>query len=71
MRPQSTFNDLIKPPVFLRPTVLGGDYEALPQGVADERTRLLAEEHLDETARLPADIGTSGYDVLPPPERGS
>ncbi|KAH7096102.1 hypothetical protein BKA62DRAFT_720689 [Auriculariales sp. MPI-PUGE-AT-0066] len=66
----STFNDLVKPPTFLRPTIRDADNEALPRATADERTRLLAEDSLDETSRLPADLGTTGYDVLPPPQQG-
>ncbi|KZV91081.1 hypothetical protein EXIGLDRAFT_710613 [Exidia glandulosa HHB12029] len=71
-----TFNNLLSPPKFLRPPPLEPYvYEPLPtEGTAadaDERTRLLAQEHLDETARLPADLGTSGYDVVPPPERSN
>jgi hypothetical protein len=37
---------------------------------ADERRALLAEQHLGQTAALPVDLGTSGYDVVPPPARG-
>jgi len=66
------FNDLYEPPNFLKPTVVPGialDGEA-GIGGADERRALLAERHLDETAALPADLGTGGYDVVPPPARG-
>ena len=36
------------------------------QGEAVEEERaLLREEALEETAVLPADLGTSGYDVVP------
>ena len=31
---------------------------------AEEERALLAEESLEETATLPADLGASGYDVL-------
>jgi len=34
---------------------------------SEEERGLLSERHLDETAALPADLGTSGYDVVPPP----
>ncbi|EJD53045.1 hypothetical protein AURDEDRAFT_110836 [Auricularia subglabra TFB-10046 SS5] len=63
-----TFNNLVQPPKFLRPPQ--DAYEPVPTEDPNERTRLLAEEHLDETARLPADLGQSGYDVVPPPQRG-
>lgn len=45
---------------------------ASPSAVlAEEESRhLLAEHALDETAALPADLGQSGFDVVPPPERG-
>jgi len=62
------FNDLVAPPKILRPSSAPG-YMALPQSEEDaEAARAaLAEEHLDETAGLPAQLGQSGYDVLPPP----
>lgn len=31
----------------------------------DEERALLREEALEETATLPADLGASGYDVVP------
>jgi hypothetical protein len=34
-------------------------------GMDDEDATLLSTDALDETARLPADLGTSGYDVVP------
>jgi hypothetical protein len=33
--------------------------------VDEERDGLLAPSTLDETATLPADLGQSGYDVIP------
>jgi hypothetical protein len=53
------FNNLVNPPKFLRP-------RAPEPGPLDERRALLAHEALDETAVLPADLGQSGYDVVPP-----
>ena len=52
------FNMLVNPPRFLRPR----EQEAV---TADETRALLAREALDETAALPADLGQSGYDVVP------
>ncbi|KIJ43952.1 hypothetical protein M422DRAFT_779491 [Sphaerobolus stellatus SS14] len=54
------FNNLINPPKIIRPAV-----EAI-----EERGALLREDVLEETAALPADLGASGYDVVPPPTRG-
>ena len=69
---QFVFNDLYEPPNFLKPTVVPGIALGGEAGIggADERRALLAERHLDETAALPADLGTGGYDVVPPPTRG-
>jgi len=53
------FNNLVQPPQFLR---------ASGSAVAEaesEDAPLLSGDVLDETARLPADLGTSGYDVVP------
>lgn len=52
---QFLFNSLVKPPKFLRPR----------EEPLLEVAHPAAEESLDETARLPADLGTSGYDVVP------
>ncbi|CAE6414865.1 unnamed protein product [Rhizoctonia solani] len=59
------FNNLIEPPAFIRPT-------SREPVIDDERRALLAEQHLNETAVLPADAGQSGFDVVPstPPARG-
>lgn len=62
-----TFNDLVQPPKFLRTR---GSSDAAP-GEADETRALLAQEALDETAALPADLGQGGFDVVPPHPRGS
>ncbi|KAH7924564.1 hypothetical protein BV22DRAFT_1195813 [Leucogyrophana mollusca] len=56
------FNNLVTPPSFLRPppaTQLQLD------GEPEEAEGLLASTHLEDTAALPADLGQSGYDVLP------
>ncbi|KAG9104917.1 hypothetical protein FRC06_004984 [Ceratobasidium sp. 370] len=60
------FNGLVEPPVFIRPAARGSD------AADDESRALLVEQHLDETAALPADAGQSGFDVVPatPPARG-
>ena len=67
------FNNLVKPPfAFLRPAS-GPEYaDALAPVDRDEESHaLLAEQALDETAALPADLGQSGYDALPPHEHPS
>ncbi|KAF8319421.1 hypothetical protein DL93DRAFT_2075093 [Clavulina sp. PMI_390] len=66
------FNDLYEPPSFLKPAPSSVPGIAITssedlESAADERRALLAQEHLDETATLPADLGTGGYDVVPPP----
>lgn len=64
------FNDLAEPPSFLKPTDVPSVGSELPNDVQDEpdeRRALLAGQALEETAALPADLGTSGYDVIPPP----
>lgn len=55
------FNNLVNPPKFLRPRV-----PEAADASTDETRALLAHEALDETAVLPADLGQSGYDVVPP-----
>ncbi|KAF8758795.1 Nucleotide-sugar transporter [Rhizoctonia solani] len=59
------FNNLVEPPAFIRPV-------SRETAEDDERRALLAEQHLNETATLPADAGQSGFDVVPPtpPARG-
>ncbi|KAG8720015.1 hypothetical protein FRC08_001374 [Ceratobasidium sp. 394] len=60
------FNGLVEPPAFIRPAARGSE------AADDESRALLVEQHLDETAVLPADAGQSGFDVVPatPPTRG-
>lgn len=55
------FNTLVQPPRWLRPRVHDPTAAEI-----DESRALLAHEALDETAVLPADLGQSGYDVVPP-----
>jgi len=55
---QFLFNNLVNPPAFLRPT-------PNLNTAAEEADALLASSRLDESATLPADLGQSGYDVLP------
>ena len=56
----------MNPPKFLLPPpeavvrAAGGE-----DGRPEEQRALLSEEVLDETAILPADLGTSGYDAIP------
>lgn len=52
------FNNLVKPP----PCLPGPYADAPALHLEDEEER---EELLDETAALPADLGQSGFDVLP------
>ncbi|KAH8993267.1 hypothetical protein EDB86DRAFT_3235009 [Lactarius hatsudake] len=64
------FNNLVQPPRFLRPSE--GAILVTDAGVGDEDAPLLsATDALDETARLPADLGTSGYDVVPTETQGA
>ena len=51
------FNNIVQPPAFLRPHINAER--------GDEDRALLANEALDETAALPADLGQSGFDVVP------
>jgi hypothetical protein len=66
------FNNLVNPPLkSLRP-----DASVAPtfEGADEEARALLSEterdEALDSTATLPADLGQSGFDVVPPAELG-
>lgn len=64
---QFLFNNLVRPPSFLRPSEGATD-----AGVEGEDAPLLsATDALDETARLPADLGTSGFDVVPTETQGA
>jgi len=58
------FNNLVNPPACVRPPAATPVAQA-PAEAAEEERALLREETLDETAALPADLGTSGYDVVP------
>jgi len=58
------FNNLVKPPPCL-PMSHTADSAVLPLGDAEEAEGLLVSSPLDETAVLPADLGQSGYDVIP------
>ncbi|TCD66448.1 hypothetical protein EIP91_001328 [Steccherinum ochraceum] len=63
------FNGLVKPPPFL--PVPPESTTTTPSSTLEheeESRHLLAEHTLDETAALPADLGQSGFDVVPPPE---
>jgi len=58
------FNNLVKaPPCLPMPRV--SDVAPQPSGDAEEAEGLLAHSPLEETAILPADLGQSGYDVVP------
>ncbi|OCB91411.1 hypothetical protein A7U60_g1365 [Sanghuangporus baumii] len=62
---QFLFNGLVNPPKFLVSSLEG---EQAPPELADpEERQHLVEEVLDETAVLPADLGASGFDVVPEP----
>ncbi|KAF6764711.1 integral membrane protein [Ephemerocybe angulata] len=61
------FNNLIRPPPFVPPRPLDTSV-AVPAGRDEEESEgLLARStlSLDETAALPADLGQSGFDVVP------
>jgi hypothetical protein len=57
------FNNLVVPPKLIRPSPIQLSAEDPEQG--EEARALLAENALDETAGLPADLGSGGYDVVP------
>lgn len=60
------FNDIVAPLPFL----LCDDPPASSSPETDPESRaLLHDDTLDDTARLPADLGQSGFDVLPDRER--
>ncbi len=56
--------------LFLKPTSVPTVSGDIVSDRADEQRALLAENALDETANVPANLGTSGYDVLPPHRPG-
>ncbi|KAI0797815.1 hypothetical protein C8Q75DRAFT_739767 [Abortiporus biennis] len=60
------FNNLVNAPSFLQRAPSSA---ALPAAAEEESRHLLAEHTLDETAALPADLGQSGFDIVPPPEQ--
>ena len=62
------FNSLVKLPAFLRPAVETAPAPSELIEDAEEARALLSEHTLDETAALPADLGQSGFDALPPHE---
>jgi hypothetical protein len=61
------FNNLVQPPSFLHLAIAPVLIEAEE---AEEGAPLLSDDALDETARLPADLGTGGFDVVPPEGHG-
>lgn len=72
------FNNLVLPPAFLRlstaPSGAGGvpSTENAPLlGGEEEDVDAATERRLSETAVLPSDLGRSGFDVIPPAQRGS
>ncbi|KAI0256285.1 hypothetical protein BJV78DRAFT_1118237 [Lactifluus subvellereus] len=67
------FNDLVKPPRFLRPSerVISAAAASVLAEAEEEGAPLLFGDVLDETARLPANLGTVGYDVAPPEAQGT
>ena len=62
------FNSLVKLPSFLRPAIETAPVPSSLIDDAEENRGLLSEHILDETAALPADLGQSGFDALPPHE---
>ena len=58
------FNDIVPPLSFLLRDDPPVSALSLPEADS-ESTALLRDDTLDETARLPADLGQSGFDVLP------
>ncbi len=62
---QFLFNNLVQPPQFLRPATA-----LVLIDVEGEATPILSDDPLDETARLPADLGTGGFDVVPTEGQG-
>ncbi|KAH8107183.1 hypothetical protein BXZ70DRAFT_885192 [Cristinia sonorae] len=68
------FNGLVNPPSFLpwlRPPHTAPDSSPTLVEQEEESRHLLAEHTLDETAALPADLGQSGFDIIPPLEQNA
>lgn len=59
--PQFVFNNLVKPP----PCIPGARAEAAVPPSDPAEVEGLLTSPLDETAALPADLGQSGFDVVP------
>ena len=66
--PLLLFNNLVRPPRFLRPSE--GATLSADVGMEDEDSASLSADALDETACFPADLGTSGYDNVPTETQG-
>ena len=62
------FNDIVAPLPFLLRDDPPASAFSLPETDPESRA-LLHDDALDETARLPADLGQSGFDILPDRER--
>lgn len=62
------FNDVVAPLPFLLRDDPPVSALSLPETESESRA-LLHDDALDNTARLPADLGQSGFDVLPDGER--
>jgi len=62
------FNDIVAPLPFLLRDDPPSSAFSLPEADPESRA-LLHDDALDDTARLPADLGQSGFDVLPDRER--
>lgn len=65
------FNNIVLPPVFVRPSHhhQGVDENSPLLAGEEEERAILAGRHLNETAVLPSDEGRTGFDVVPPPTR--
>jgi len=63
------FNNLVEAPQFLRTAITPELIES--EDVEGESTPIMIDDPLDETARLPADLGTGGFDVVPPEGHGA
>lgn len=62
------FNDIVAPLPFLLRDDPPVSALSLPE-TGPESRGLLHDDVLDDTARLPADLGQSGFDVLPDRDR--